>query len=163
MKLNSQRLASSQLFCKLPALNDSPVIHESLWQHWWYHVFQPRHFNGEVWCGNCPFTSRQLIPIRHAVERQILHLHGPTTGSTLSPIYLLLSLYLFHSLGPPNSQTYQHNLDICVHMFKEWGIPQHPGKLWGPSTCLTVLGIVPDSLQLQAWLPKEKFDQILYM
>ena len=45
----------------------------------------------------------------------------------------------FHTLGPPDSP-------VCVCLFSEWGIPFHPGKLEGPSTCLTVLGIELDSM-----------------
>ena len=52
----------------------------------------------------------------------------------------------FHTLGPPDSPVCQQNLDICVCLFSECGIPFHPGKLEGPSTCLTVLGIELDSM-----------------
>ena len=44
--------------------------------------------------------------------------------------------------------------------FRIGGILLHPGKLEGPSTLLTVLGIELDSLLLQARLPQEKFDRI---
>ena len=66
--------------------------------------------------------------------------------------FLCHYLYDFHTLGPPNSGTCQHNLDTCVRMFREWGIPLHP------STYLTMLGIELDSVQLQARLLQEKFD-----
>ena len=32
----------------------------------------------------------------------------------------------FHTLGPPNSQTCQQNLDTCIQQFQDWGIPLHP-------------------------------------
>jgi hypothetical protein len=67
----------------------------------------------------------------------------------------------FHTLGPPNSVICQQNLDTCVQLCKEWGIPLHPDKLEGPSTCITVLGIEIDTVKLQARLPKEKFDLIM--
>ena len=67
----------------------------------------------------------------------------------------------FHTLGPPNSGICQQNLDTCVQLCKEWGIPLHPDKLEGPSTCITVLGIEIDTVKLQARLPKEKFDLIM--
>ena len=66
----------------------------------------------------------------------------------------------FHTLGPPNSQTCQRNLDTCIQQFQNWGIPFHTDKLEGPSTFLTVLGIELDSLLLQARLLQEKFDRI---
>ena len=74
--------------------------------------------------------------------------------------FLLHYLDDFHTLGPPNSQTCQRNLDTCIQQFQDWGIPLHPDKLEGPFTPLTVLGIEPDSLLLQARLPQEKFDRI---
>lgn len=54
----------------------------------------------------------------------------------------------FHTLGRPNSQTCQRNLDTCIQQFGNWGIPLHFDKLEGPSTLLTVLGIEVDSLLL---------------
>ena len=74
--------------------------------------------------------------------------------------FLLHYLDDFHTLGPPNSQTCQRNLDTRIQQFQDWGIPLHPDKLEGPSTLLTVLGIELDSLLLQAHLPQEKFDRI---
>ena len=62
--------------------------------------------------------------------------------------FLLHYLDDFHTLGPPNSQTCQPNLDTCIQQFQDWGIPLQPDKLEGPSTLLTVLGIELDSLLL---------------
>lgn len=64
------------------------------------------------------------------------------------------------TLGPPDSPVYQQNLDISVRQFSKWGIPLHPDKREGPSTCLTVLGIELDPLALRTRLPQEKFDRI---
>ena len=75
-------------------------------------------------------------------------------------IFLLHYLDDFHTLGPPNSQTYPRNLDTCIQQFQDWGIPLHPDKLEHPSTLLTVLGIELDSLLLQARLPQKKIDRI---
>ena len=66
----------------------------------------------------------------------------------------------FHTLGPPNSPVCQRNLDTCIRSFADWGIPLHPDKFEGPSTCLTVLGIELDSIKLQARLPQDKFQRI---
>ena len=66
----------------------------------------------------------------------------------------------FHTLGPPNSPACQLQLDKCCQKFADWGIPLHPNKIEGPSTCLTILGIELDSVQLQARLPPEKFQRI---
>ena len=64
----------------------------------------------------------------------------------------------FHTLGPHGSSTCQHNLDNSMYCFSKLGIPLHPDKFEGPSTCLTVLGIELDLLLLQARLAKDKFD-----
>ena len=60
-------------------------------------------------------------------------------------------------IGPPNCQL---QLDKCCQKFADWGIPLHPNKIEGPSTCLTILGIELDSVRLQARLPPEKFQRI---
>lgn len=75
--------------------------------------------------------------------------------------FLLNHLDDFQTLGPLNSPVCQNNLDICVQLFKQWGIPLHLDKLEVPSTCLTVLGIELDTLTLQAQLPQDKFLQIV--
>ena len=55
--------------------------------------------------------------------------------------FLLHYLDDFHTLGPPNSPFCQNNVNTCVQLFSEWGIPIHPDKLEGPPTCLIALDI----------------------
>ena len=74
--------------------------------------------------------------------------------------FLMHYLDDFHTLGPPGSSVCQHNLDRSVDYFSKLVIPLHPDKQEGPSTCLTILGIELDSLNLQARLPQDKFDRI---
>ena len=74
--------------------------------------------------------------------------------------FLLPYLDDFHTLGPPNSPVCQNNVNTCVQLFSEWGIPLHPNKLEVRSTCLAVPDIELDSLILQARLPQDKFDGI---
>ena len=74
--------------------------------------------------------------------------------------FLMHYLDDFHTLGPPGSSVCQHNLDRSIDCFSKLGIPLHPDKLEGPSTCLTILGIELDSLNLLARLPQDKFDRI---
>ena len=64
------------------------------------------------------------------------------------------------TLGPPNSPICQNNINACVRLFGEWGIPLAQRNWRGPSTCMTVLGIELSSLTLQVRLPREKFDRI---
>ena len=49
--------------------------------------------------------------------------------------FLLHCLDDFHTLGPPNSQTCQWNLDTCIQQFQDWGISLHPDKGGGPFHC----------------------------
>ena len=78
--------------------------------------------------------------------------------------FLLHYLDDFHTLGPPNLPVCQNNLDFCIRLFGDRGIPLHPDNLEGPSTCtLTVLGIELDSLALQARLPRNKFERIIIL
>ena len=67
----------------------------------------------------------------------------------------------FLTLGPPSLPVCHNNLQTCVRLCKQLGLPIHPGKLEGPATCLTILGIELDSETLQACLPTEKRDTVV--
>jgi len=77
--------------------------------------------------------------------------------------FLMHYLDDFHTLGPPGSSVCQTNLDRSIDCFSKLGVPLHPDKIEGPSTCLTILGIELDSLTLQARLPRDKLDRITAM
>ena len=64
----------------------------------------------------------------------------------------------FLTLGPPSSPVCHNNLQTCVRLCKQLGLPLHPDKLEGPATRLTFLGIELDPETLQAHLPAEKRD-----
>ena len=72
--------------------------------------------------------------------------------------FLMHYLDDFYTLGPPGSSICQHNLDKSIDYFSKLAIPLHPNKLEGMSMCMTVPGIELDSINLQAHLPKDKFD-----
>ena len=61
----------------------------------------------------------------------------------------------FLTLGPPASPVC-YNLQACIQLCSQLGLPLHPDKLEGPSMCLSILGIELDSTTLQAKLPAEK-------
>ena len=63
-------------------------------------------------------------------------------------------------LALSGSSVCQHNLDRSIDCFSKLGIPLHPDKPEGPSTCQTILGIELDSLNLRARLLQDKFDRI---
>ena len=67
----------------------------------------------------------------------------------------------FLTLGPPSSLVCHNNLQTCVRLCQQLGLPLHPDKLEGPATRLTILGIELDSETLQARLPAKKRDRIV--
>ena len=67
----------------------------------------------------------------------------------------------FLTLGPPASSVCRHNLQACILLCSRLGLPLHPDKLEGPSTCLSILGIELDSVALQARLPADKRERII--
>jgi len=73
--------------------------------------------------------------------------------------FLMHYLDDLYTLGPPSSLVCQTNLDRSIDCFSKLGVPLHPDKLEGQSTCLTILGIELDSLTLQVRLPQDKLDR----
>ena len=67
----------------------------------------------------------------------------------------------FLTLGPPASSVCYNNLQACIQLCSKLGLPLHPDKLEGPSTCLSILGIELDSVRLQTWLPIDKRERII--
>ena len=67
----------------------------------------------------------------------------------------------FLSLGQPAYPICHNNLQKCVQLCKELGLPLHPDKLEEPATCLAILGIELDSKNLQTRLPADKRDRII--
>ena len=67
----------------------------------------------------------------------------------------------FLTLGPPSSPVCHNNLQTCVRLCQQLGLPLHPDKLEGPATRLTILRIELDSETLQARLPAEKRNRIV--
>lgn len=63
--------------------------------------------------------------------------------------FLMHYLDDFRTIGSPGSSICQHSLDNPSYCFSKLGIPLHPDKFKGPSTCLTVNGIELDSLLFQ--------------
>ena len=53
----------------------------------------------------------------------------------------------FLTMGPAGSNVCQHTLDILMQTCNELGIPLAEDKLEGPSTSITFLGIVIDTLK----------------
>ena len=54
----------------------------------------------------------------------------------------------FLTMGPPASPVCYNNLQACIQLCSKLGLPLHPDKLEGPSTCLSILGIELDTIRL---------------
>ena len=59
-------------------------------------------------------------------------------------------------VGPPDTNPCAENLATSVAVCRSLGLPLHPDKCIGPSTCLVVLGIELDSMAQVAHLPMDK-------
>ena len=66
----------------------------------------------------------------------------------------------FLTAGPPNSPQCARNLATAQHLCHRLGLPLHPDKCVGPSTCMVVLGIELDSVNQIARLPFEKLSAL---
>ena len=66
----------------------------------------------------------------------------------------------FLTAGPPALEQCARNLQTSLAVCQSLGLPLHPNKCIGPSTCLVVLGIELDSLEQSARLPAEKLSAL---
>ena len=65
------------------------------------------------------------------------------------------------TLGPPASPVCGQSLHTIQQAASDMDIPLAPGKIEGPTTCLTFLGIEFDSHQMTARLPPAKLSDLL--
>ena len=124
---------------------------------------QDRPLLGMVWRGKyyvdmaLPFGLRSapyiFTAIADLVQWMLTHNYGVD--------FLRHYLDDFLTLGPPASPVCYNNLQVCIQLCSKIGLPLHPEKLEGPSTCLSILGIELDSTTMQARLPAEKRERII--
>ena len=124
---------------------------------------QDRPLLGMVWRGKyyvdmaLPFGLRSapyiFTAIADLVQWMLTHNYGVD--------FLRHYLDDFLTLGPPASPVCYNNLQACIQLCSKIGLPLHPEKLEGPSTCLSILGIELDSTTMQARLPAEKRERII--
>ena len=120
-----------------------------------------RHLLGVVWRQECyvdgmlPFGLRSAPKIFTAVAdalEWILRRRGVS----------FVEHYLddFVTIGPPSSGVCGDNLGIIQRTCAELGVPLAAGKLEGPSSCLTFLGIEMDTVCGVLRLPPEKLARL---
>ena len=66
----------------------------------------------------------------------------------------------FLTVGRPESGECRSNLQVMLETCGRLGVPLKADKLEGPSTTLTFLGIVLDTVQMEIRLPAEKLDTL---
>ena len=66
----------------------------------------------------------------------------------------------FLTVGAPLSQECRFNLDILISLCEMLGVPLALEKITGPVTALDFLGILLDTLRMEARLPKEKLERV---
>ena len=85
----------------------------------------------------------------------------PWSNGSCVPITISGYLDDFITLGPGDSPKCAVNVTIAREVFGHLGLPLHPDKCMGPTTCLIFLGIELDSVRQLALLPQEKFTATL--
>ena len=61
---------------------------------------------------------------------------------------------------PPQDRTCQQSLTAMMLTFKNLNIPVAPGKTQGPATVLEFMGIILDSVRMEARLPGDKIERL---
>ena len=74
--------------------------------------------------------------------------------------YLIHYLDDFLTVGPAGSPECQHNLYIIIQVCKALGVPLALEKVAGPTMVLDFLGILLDTIRMEARLPDEKLDRV---
>ena len=64
----------------------------------------------------------------------------------------------FLAIDKPDKES--KSLERILQAFKDLGIPVNPNKVFGPCTCLEFLGIVLDTVLMEARLSKEKIEDL---
>ena len=116
-----------------------------------------RHFLGMQWKGavfidTClPFGLRSAPKLFNTIAdllAWIMRQHG------VQPLLHYLDDFL--TVGPPNSNICQQNLDTIKQVCDILGVPLALEKVEGPATSLSFLGITLDTVTMEAKLPPEK-------
>ena len=66
----------------------------------------------------------------------------------------------FLTMGPPNSDRCASNLQLISDTCRYLGLPLKSQKVEGPTTSLTFLGIVLDTIHMELRLPQEKIQRL---
>ena len=113
-------------------------------------------WNGGVYIDTClPFGLRSA-PKLFNILAEFLTWIALQSGVS----YLIHYLDDFLTMGPPSSLTCRQNLDTIIQLCNHLGVPLALEKIEGPSTFLPFLGIVLDTIKMEARLPEEKLRKL---
>ena len=99
---------------------------------------------------SAPFLFNQLANAIHWILQQQYGIH-----------HLLHYLDDFLTAGPANSNTCQQNLSYMLSLCNKIGAPIKAEKVEGPATRLTFLGIVLDTVTMEASISSERKTALL--
>ena len=109
-------------------------------------------WNGGVYIDTClPFGLRSAPKLFTIVAEFLAWIAQQNNVS-----FLIHYLDDFLTIGPPLSSACQHNLDTIIRICNYLGVPLALEKVEGPSTSLPFLGIVLDTIKMEARLPEDK-------
>ena len=113
-------------------------------------------WNGGVYIDTClPFGLRSAPKLFNILAEFLAWIARQRNVS-----FLIHYLDDFLTMGPPSSVSCQHNLDTIIQICNYLGVPLALEKVEGPSTALTFLGIVLDTIKMEARLPEEKLSKL---
>ena len=130
-------------FCLLPV---HPADRHMLGMRW----------NGEVYIDTClPFGSRSAPKLFNILAEFLAWIAQQHKVS-----FLIHYLDDFLTMGPPSSLSCQHNLDTITQICNYLGVPLALEKVKGSLTSLPFLGILLDTIKMEARLPEEKLSKL---
>ena len=120
-----------------------------------------RHMLGMRWKGGIYIDTCLPFGLRSAPKLfDILAEFLAWVAKQSNVSFLIHYLDDFLTMGPPSSLTCQHNLDTIIRMCNYLGIPLALEKVEGPSTALPFLGIMLNTITMEARLPEEKLRKL---
>lgn len=122
-----------------------------------------RHLLGMKWRGQfyidlvLPFGLRSAPFIFSSVADMVEWILK--TNFAIEDLMHYLDDYI--TAGPAHSPICRENLEKAIAVCTSLGLPLHPKKLVGPTSCLTILGIELDSTRQTARLPADKLERLV--
>jgi len=112
-------------------------------------------WNGEVFIHTClPFGLRSAPKLFNILAD---HIEWIAEISNVSFLVHYLDNFLTMVPPPPVSPTCLNNLDTLIQICDYLAVPLALEKVEGPATTLPFLGIVLDTVKMEARLPEENF------